>query len=165
LNTHPAELNEPGLIESIREVREASPTQAITLEIHERAVTSPAAMRELQAHLRELDVKLAYDDFGAGQARLVELVEVRPDFLKFDINLIKDVHLASSERQQLLKNLVRMVNDLGVISLAEGVESRGESEFCRDAGFQLGQGYYYGRPAPVQSKRKQSSRPSDKPGT
>lgn len=156
LNTHPMELAESGLIESIKEVREATPEQPITLEIHEAAVTSPAGMRELRAKLTALDVKLAYDDFGAGQARLAELVEVRPDYLKFDIHLIKDVHLAGKERQNLLKHLVRMVNDLGIVPLAEGVECREESDFCKDAGFQLGQGYYYGRPAPVQSKRKKT---------
>ncbi len=94
LNTHPAEIGQPDFIPSIRELRQAHPDQAITLEIHETSITEPKAMRELQRTLKEMGMKLAYDDFGAGQARLVELIEVPPDFLKFDMKLIRGIHTA-----------------------------------------------------------------------
>lgn len=149
VNTHPKELIEPGLPESIAAVREVSPAQPITLEIHEAAVTDLASMRDLRLVLRDLDIRLAFDDFGAGQTRLVELIEVRPDFLKFDMSLIRDIHLAPTERQEMLAALVRMVNNLGVVPLAEGIETAEEHATCTQIGFQLGQGFYYGRPAPA----------------
>ena len=149
VNTHPKELIEPGLPQSIRAVREVSPAQPITLEIHEAAVTDPASMRDLRSVLRDVDVRLAFDDFGAGQTRLVELIEVRPDYLKFDMSLIRDIHLAPTERQEMLATLVRMVNNLGVIPLAEGIECADEHTTCLQLGFQLGQGFHYGRPAPA----------------
>ncbi len=148
LNTHPRELEESGLIESMRALRESSPAQKITLEIHEAAVADADTMRELRAALTDLDISLAYDDFGAGQTRLIELVEVRPDYLKFDMQLIRDIHLGDARRQQMLESLVRMVRGLGVISLAEGVETEGESQACLQMQFDLGQGFYYGKPAP-----------------
>jgi len=148
-NSHPAELNNPELLPSIRQLRDSRPSQPMTLEIHEAAFTSVDALHELRAGLLDMEVQLAFDDFGAGQARLLELADARPDYLKFDICLIKDVHRSSAKKQQLVKHLVRMVNELGIVALAEGVETAGEHEFCLEAGFALGQGYYYGRPAPA----------------
>ena len=149
VNTHPKELVEPGLEQSIRAVREVSPDQPITLEIHEAAVTDPASLKDLRSELNDLDIRLAFDDFGAGQTRLVELIEVRPDYLKFDMSLIRDIHLASAERQEMLGTLVRMVNNLGVLPLAEGIECVDEHTTCLQLGFQLAQGFLYGRPAPA----------------
>ena len=149
VNTHPKELVEPGLPQSVAAIRVVSPSQPITLEIHEAAVTDPKSMRDLRLALRDLDIRLAFDDFGAGQTRLVELIEVRPDYLKFDMALIRDIHLAPRERQEMLGTLVRMVNNLGVVPLAEGIECAGEHDTCVQHGFQLGQGFHYGRPAPA----------------
>ena len=147
VNTHPGELAEPGLAESLQAVREANPTRRFTLEIHEGAVTDECIMTKLRACLDDLDISMAYDDFGAGRARLAELIRVRPEFLKFDISLIHDIHIANEQHQQFVATLVKMVSDLGIIPLAEGVECEEESDTCLQLGFQLGQGYYYGRPA------------------
>jgi EAL domain-containing protein (putative c-di-GMP-specific phosphodiesterase class I) len=147
LNTHPAELSDPGLIESLQGVRNVSPRQPITLEIHESAATDASKMRNLQSALSDLGMKWAYDDFGAGQDRLVQLVEVRPDFIKFDMGLIRGIDGASSARQTMLETLVKMVLDLGIVPLAEGVETASEGAACRQIGFQLAQGFHYGKPA------------------
>ena len=132
---------------SLRELRELSPESRIILEIHEASVTHVAQMRELRASRADLEIGLAYDDFGAGQARLVELVEVPPDYLKFDINLVRNIQSASAERQQMLSSLVRMVSDLGIAALAEGIEQQEEHETCQEIGFTFAQGYLYGKPA------------------
>jgi EAL domain-containing protein (putative c-di-GMP-specific phosphodiesterase class I) len=148
VNTHPAELVESGVLEfSLRELREAAPEARIVLEIHEAAVTCVRQMREMRELLNELNMGLAYDDFGAGQARIVELGECPPDYLKFDIELIRDIDHASPERQRMLASLVNIVHDLGIASLAEGVETEAEHEVCRQMGFHFAQGFYYGKPA------------------
>ncbi len=149
LNTHPAELIEKDLLQSLRDLRKGAPTQPLTLEIHEAAITDLNVMRELHSALRDLDIQLAYDDFGAGQARLVDLIEIPPHVLKFDICLIRDIHLGTEPRRQMLETLVRMAHDLGVAVLAEGVECEAEGEVCAQLGFDYAQGYYYGRPAPA----------------
>jgi EAL domain-containing protein (putative c-di-GMP-specific phosphodiesterase class I) len=152
VNTHPAEMSEPGLLEfSLRELRELAPEGRIVLEIHEAAVTHVAQMRELCAALKDMDIGLAYDDFGSGQARLVELVEVPPDFLKFDINLIRNIQNATADRQKMLANLVQMVQELGIAALAEGIEQVAEHEVCSEIGFEYAQGYLYGKPALAKS--------------
>jgi EAL domain-containing protein (putative c-di-GMP-specific phosphodiesterase class I) len=149
VNTHPSEMRNPDLLKSIREIRQIAPEHAIVLEVHEAAITDPRAMQELRATLRDLKIALAYDDFGAGQGRLGELIEVPPDYLKFDVRLIRNIHTAQAKHQQMLAQLVKMLRDFGIAPLAEGVECREEGETCYQLGFQYAQGFYYGRPRPV----------------
>lgn len=146
-NTHPSEISDPGLLNSLKLLRKRWPERPITLEVHEAAVTDSARLREIRAALKDLEIMLAYDDFGAGQARLLELAEVRPDFLKFDIGMIQNIDSGTAERQQMLETLVQMVLDLDIAPLAEGVETQREFEVCRNIGFELGQGYFFGKPA------------------
>ena len=147
VNTHPAEIDDLELlIFSLGELRNQEPNRQLVLEIHEAAVTCGEEMRTLRTALTEMKIGLAYDDFGAGQARLVELVDVPPDYLKFDMSLVQNLESASIERQRMLASLVRMVHDLGISPLAEGIELAGDHEICRQIGFQFGQGFYYGYP-------------------
>ena len=148
LNTHPAEMAEPGLLLfSLRELREFAPDSRIILEIHEAAITRLDQMSDLRMTLTDLKIGLAYDDFGAGQARLLELAEVPPDYLKFDINLVRGIHDASADRQRMLGTLVQMVRDMGIAALAEGIETQEEHDFCKQLGFDFAQGFLYGKPA------------------
>jgi EAL domain-containing protein (putative c-di-GMP-specific phosphodiesterase class I) len=147
VNTHPAEMDDLDLlIFSLAELRKLEPERPLVLEIHEAAVTCGAEMRTLRLALGEMKIGLAYDDFGAGQARLVELVDVPPDYLKFDMSLVQNLESASIERQHMLASLVKMVHDLGIAPLAEGIELAGDHEICQQLGFKFGQGFYYGYP-------------------
>jgi EAL domain-containing protein (putative c-di-GMP-specific phosphodiesterase class I) len=147
VNTHPAEIDDLELlIFSLGELRNLEPNRSLVLEIHEGAVTCGAEMRTLRTALTDMKIGLAYDDFGAGQARLVELVDVPPDYLKFDMSLVQNLESASVERQRMLASLVQMVHDLGISPLAEGIELAGDHEICRQIGFQFGQGFFYGYP-------------------
>lgn len=147
LNTHPTELQGDRLIRSLEELRASAPNQAFCLEIHEAAVTDLHATAELRRQLTELNIELAYDDFGAGQARMLDLVEVPPDVLKFDISLIRNINNASPKRHKMVRTLVEMVRDFGISPLAEGIETSAEAETCLHLGFELAQGFYLGRPA------------------
>lgn len=149
LNTHPNELNHAGLFPSLERLRDEFPAAGIVLEIHEAAVTSSQVLAGVRSRLRDLNMRLAYDDFGAGQSRLMELVDVPPDVLKFDRRLIRGLPTASAERQNMVRSLLMIVRDLAVIPLAEGVETADEATVCRQLGFELAQGFYFGRPASV----------------
>ena len=74
-------------------------------------------------------------------------MEVPPDFLKFDIGLVRNIQNATAERQKMLGSLVQMVKELGIAALAEGIELPEEHEVCSEIGFEYAQGYLYGRPA------------------
>jgi EAL domain-containing protein (putative c-di-GMP-specific phosphodiesterase class I) len=149
VNTHPLEVRGYELVESMATVRQLSYDVPLVLEIHEAAITDPSEMIALRKQLAELNVGIAYDDFGAGQTRLTELIEAPPDYLKFDISLIHKIDIASPERQRTLESLVKVALDLGVNPLAEGVETPAEAEVCRNMGFLSAQGFHFGRPAPV----------------
>lgn len=149
LNTHPAELETPELLVSLEQLRSGYPELQIVLEIHESAVASTDYLRELRQILTGLNISLAYDDFGSGQARLMELFEVPPDVLKFDIKFIHGLPSANSQRRSTTASLIRMVRDLGIVPLAEGVETVEEADVCLECGFELAQGFLFGRAEPA----------------
>jgi EAL domain-containing protein (putative c-di-GMP-specific phosphodiesterase class I) len=103
-------------------------------------------MGDLQKRLKELHVGLAYDDFGAGQARLIELAEVPPNFLKFDRRFVNAIDRAALSKRRLLASLVAAARELGVETIAEGVETAAEAEVCLRAGFSHAQGFFFGAP-------------------
>ncbi len=149
LNTHPLEIGTTELTASLRVLRQMASNLPITIEIHEGAIAELAGLRKLRSELNELDMSLAFDDFGAGQARLTELVEVHPEYLKFDMSLVRNIDQAPKEKVQMVRSLVHMTLEMGIIPLAEGVETKGERDACIDLGFQLGQGYLFGKPVPL----------------
>jgi len=151
LNTHPLESPTVDLIPSIHILKRHYPDIPMVVEIHEGAIHDIHTMSETAKALRDLDIELAYDDFGAGQARLVELVKVPPDYLKFDMCLIRNIDKADAQQRRMLKTLVEMANDIPTITLAEGIETADEAEACRDLGFHLGQGYHFGKPMTVEN--------------
>ncbi|MEM6366162.1 MAG: EAL domain-containing protein, partial [Planctomycetota bacterium] len=135
VNTHPKEMADgAALIDSLAKVRTMASQSEIVLEIHEAAITNPKSMQRLHASMKDLDIGLAYDDFGAGQARLSELVEARPDYVKFDIGLIRGIDTSDVNRMRMLKSLVTMVRDLDIKALAEGIETVDEAEACQEIG-------------------------------
>jgi EAL domain-containing protein (putative c-di-GMP-specific phosphodiesterase class I) len=152
LNTHPREVSDPELIGSLKGLRKNFPRRSMCIEIHESAVASPLRLKEIKAALADLGMQLAFDDFGAGQSRLRELVAVRPDYVKFDMSLLDNIQDPNQSRA--LETLVRMTIDLEIIPLAEGVETQVQHDTCRDVGFLLGQGYLYGHPMPVSLLQK-----------
>ena len=79
LNTHPAELHRPTFVDSLKRLRREFPEAGIVIEIHESSITSSKSLADLRVQLKDLNMRLAYDDFGAGQSRLMELADVPPD--------------------------------------------------------------------------------------
>ena len=148
VNTHPKELGTEDFYHSLYQIREFS-NQEITLEIHERAVTDAKSMKQMCSILKELGIQLAFDDFGVGEARLVELGEYRPDYLKFDMELTRSIDSASNKHLEVVRLLAKLVTDLGIQPLAEGIENETSHKILTEMGFSLGQGFYYGRPQAV----------------
>lgn len=148
VNTHPKELGTEDFYRSLYDLRDGC-DQNITLEIHERAATDSDSTRKMCGILDELNIQLAFDDFGVGEARLVELGVYRPQFLKFDMELTRSMDTATPKRLEVVRLLARLVNDLGIQPLAEGVENEVSHEILLEMGFVLGQGFHYGKPLPI----------------
>lgn len=147
LNTHPSELRDiERLLCSLEELRAVEPDLHMVLEVHEDGVSDLGKLREVKAFLAGKKMDFAYDDFGAGQSRLLELIEVPPSVVKFDISLIRGIDTAPKIKRDMIESLVRLVANIGVRALAEGVETEAELAVCEALGFELIQGYLMGRP-------------------
>ncbi|PON13666.1 hypothetical protein C2W62_33145 [Candidatus Entotheonella serta] len=150
INTHPKECQDiKRLLNEFRNIRVCYPELSLMCEIHEAAVTDLKHMAEIRSGLQELGIRFAYDDFGAGQARLLELVKEPPDILKFDYSLITGLTSPEAPTYQLVKTLTELVQQTGIKTLAEGAESEDVVRTCHQLGIDYIQGFFYSRPAPI----------------
>ena len=147
LNIHPQELqNEARFLNSMYQLRRTHSSLPLVLEIHEKAITNLKQMRRVKSELKNMQIELAYDDFGAGQARLMELIEDPPDYLKFDMALVNGIDQAPEVRVQMVSLFVNLAKKMGIQTLAECVETAAEVEVCQRLGFDLFQGYFIAKP-------------------
>jgi PAS domain S-box-containing protein len=120
----------------------------IVLEVTEHAVVDDyEALRRAVADMGE-GILIAVDDAGAGFASLRHVIELRPDFVKLDIGLIRGVD-GDDARQALVAGMVHFATESGCALLAEGIETEDELEALRRLGVGLGQGFLLGRPLPA----------------
>ena len=118
----------------------------IVLEITERmAVEEREPYRELLRHLKREGFGIAIDDMGAGYSSLQALVDVEPDYLKFDISLVRQIDRNVIKRS-LLETLVDLSAKIGARVIAEGIEIEPELNTLREMGVPLGQGRYLAPP-------------------
>ena len=150
VNSTPLEIQQMDvLLESLGRIHDMAPLNKIVLEINEEATTDTNEMSRLRNALGKLNIDLAFDDFGVGQTRLMELAKAPPDFLKFDKSLIRQIHLAPKRLHQMVSTFVKAAHDLGIATVAEGIECSDEAETCQRLGFNFAQGFFYGRPLPI----------------
>lgn len=135
----------------------------IVLEITEHdAITDYGAVRDALAKI-ESDVRVAVDDAGTGVANFTHLLELRPAFVKIDASLVRGVQ-HDVARQALIVGLRHFSRATNGWVIAEGVETQAEQEALIGFGLTLGQGYLFGRPAPVGSwPSSDGLPPPDKP--
>lgn len=149
LNTHPHEFAEDRLLASLAQLRDIFPALPLVIEIHEQAVADQKHLKELIAGIRDLGCQFAYDDFGVGSSRILEILEFPPDYVKFDIEFVRRVSNRDIPYDKA-NSLVNVLKNLNVRLLAEGVETEQQHERCFELGIELGQGYLYGRPLPAE---------------
>lgn len=90
--------------------------------------------------------KTAIDDYGAGFARMDWLTDLRPDILKLDMALIRNIE-SHSENQEIIERAITQCRLQGTQILAEGIETRAELTYLVGLGINLFQGYYLAKPA------------------
>ena len=147
VNTHPAELQSPDrLLASVVNLHKRFPQANIMLEIHEQAITDLVAIKYIKDELNKLSIQIAYDDFGVGQSRLLELVEAAPEVLKFDMMLTRDIDTAEPAKLELVQQLHQLARKLNIHTLAECVSRNEEYEICKTIGFDFYQGYLFDEP-------------------
>ncbi|HSY51201.1 MAG TPA: EAL domain-containing protein [Thermoanaerobaculia bacterium] len=115
-------------------------------ELTERAaIEDYAVFRRLLDEFRDKGIEVAIDDAGSGYASLEAIAALAPDYLKITKGLVST--LADEPiKQDLVKMLVDLAGKIGAKTLAEGIETVEEYEWCRDLGVDLLQGYYLAHP-------------------
>lgn len=91
--------------------------------------------------------RISIDDLGSGYASLNSIVEIKPNFIKIDMHLIRDIQI-DPVRQNLLRAIVMFCRESGFTAVAEGIERPEELEILLKFGVDAGQGYLLGRPGP-----------------
>jgi EAL domain-containing protein (putative c-di-GMP-specific phosphodiesterase class I) len=120
----------------------------MVLEITEHeAIEDYAALATALEELRTLGVRIAIDDAGAGFASLRHTLLLRPDMLKVDISLTRDIDEDRAKRA-LTSALISFADEMGMAIVAEGIETEAELETLVSLGVPFGQGYYLAKPAP-----------------
>jgi EAL domain-containing protein (putative c-di-GMP-specific phosphodiesterase class I) len=120
----------------------------IVLEITEHMPV--ADYGQLRAALDSLGpvVRFAIDDAGAGYSSFRHIVELRPDFVKLDIALVRSIE-DDPARQAFVAGMVYFVLRTGCTLIAEGIETAAERDTLQGLAVDLGQGYLFGRPEPI----------------
>jgi EAL domain-containing protein (putative c-di-GMP-specific phosphodiesterase class I) len=123
------------------------PAERIVLELTEHApVDDYRGLETVIERLRSKGLRVAVDDAGAGFSSLRHILNLQPDVIKLDIDLIRGID-RDPARQALGRALLNFASEAyGASIVAEGIETNAELETLRDLGCPCGQGFYLGRP-------------------
>ncbi|MGH2680727.1 MAG: EAL domain-containing protein [Actinomycetota bacterium] len=149
VNVSPETLCDPRLERVLRSIS----ARRVVLELTERSpIVDYEDTRAHLAELRALGARLAVDDVGSGFSGLRHVVELSPEFLKFDRSLVAGVD-ADDTKSALIARLTAFADEVGMVVVAEGIETAGEFASLLGLGVGTGQGFLLGRPGPIPSMR------------
>jgi diguanylate cyclase (GGDEF)-like protein len=145
-----------GLVETVRQVIDEAGIEpsSLCLEITEAIVMrdAEAAIRTFRA-LKELGVTIAVDEFGSSQSSLGALKRMPLAVLKVDRSFVAGLgeESADGEDAAIVSAMINMAHALGLVTVAEGVETREQLEYLKDLECDIGQGLYFARPRPAEA--------------
>lgn len=146
LNLAVQQLDNPNLVEQFIELRGDIPPQLLTLEITESdlMVDAEQATRITRA-LVDAGFRLAIDDFGTGYSSLAYLQRFAIDFLKIDMSFVQNMQ-EDHHSEAIVATIIAMAKNLGMRTIAEGVETEAQARILKAAGCDFAQGFYFDRP-------------------
>jgi diguanylate cyclase (GGDEF)-like protein len=153
INVSGGQLGDDSLLGLISEMQERYGVayEDFRLELTETAVIlNPEASDRLFPVIRARGIGLCMDDFGTGYSSLSYLSDLPFNVLKIDKSFIDDV-VTRKEQLALVRAVLLMSKELGLMVVAEGVEESDQDELLTTLGCGYGQGYYYSRPMPLQA--------------
>jgi EAL domain-containing protein (putative c-di-GMP-specific phosphodiesterase class I) len=126
----------------------AAVDRQVVLEVTEHAEIDDyprlmAALDQVRSH-----AMLAVDDAGAGYAGLHHILELRPQYVKLDISLVRNID-SDPARQAMVTGMARFAESVGCALIAEGIETENELTTLKLLTVAYGQGYFLARPAPI----------------
>ena len=132
------------VLEATEETRIAP--SSLIIEITEGVlIRNHGETAETLAGIRNAGVSIALDDFGTGYSSLQYLNSLPIDKIKIDRSFVQSM-LSGDEHRRLVKGMLALAADLGMETVAEGIETDAEFQWLLEHGAVYGQGYYLGRP-------------------
>ncbi len=148
VNLSPVQFRQPDLVARVRQALERHGLQGIDLELE---ITESVVIDDVDSvtdtanAIRSLGVSLAMDDFGTGYSALSYLTRLPFQKLKIDQSFIRD---PNGKNWPIVGAVIQLARELGMQTIAEGVESREHVSQLTELGCDIGQGYLYSRPVP-----------------
>jgi diguanylate cyclase (GGDEF)-like protein/PAS domain S-box-containing protein len=151
VNLSPRQFQESGLVPHVAEVLEATglSSELLIFEITETMVMEDlSSAREIMKKLSRLGVRLAIDDFGTGHSSLGYLKQFPVDEVKVDRTFVQGVADTPVDFA-IVRAVIELANAMGIVSVAEGVETKEQAAALKTLGCQVGQGFYFSHPLPA----------------
>lgn len=151
VNLSPRNFHDPDLLDQVQRMLGTwnVPATSLEFEITESALAEdPQAARSVLQKLRSLGCKLYIDDFGTGYSSLSYLVTLPVDALKIDRSFVKQM-TRTKEARAVVSSVISLAAQLGLQTIAEGVETAGDADLLQQLGCDAAQGYFFARPAPA----------------
>jgi diguanylate cyclase (GGDEF)-like protein/PAS domain S-box-containing protein len=148
VNLSPVQFRQSHLSELIQRILEESqlPPHLLELELTEgAAMDDPLGAMAIMERLHQQGIKLLIDDFGTGYSSLSHLKRFQVYKLKIDQSFVRDI-TEDPDDKAIVSAIISMSQALGMLTIAEGVETQGQLDFLRDQGCNEIQGYYFSRP-------------------
>ena len=161
VNVSPDQLGNPRFVAVVASALANSGLKAERLELE---VTESVFMHEglgatkVLERVLDLGVKLSLDDFGTGYSSLGYLSRTRFSSIKIDRSFVQGASKGVREAIAIIRAVVALAKSLGMATTAEGVETEAEHRMVQDLGCTKVQGYYFGRPLPVEEARALANR-------
>ncbi|MFI9011089.1 putative bifunctional diguanylate cyclase/phosphodiesterase [Actinosynnema sp. NPDC053489] len=148
VNVSTRQLSAPAFLPSLDRVLKTTglPPERLTIEVTESVWADGAAMRGLM-EVRETGVRVALDDFGTGYSSLSYLQRYPFDVVKIDKSFTGALS-DTGRTAGVVRCIIDLADVLGAHTVAEGIETRAQADWLRDAGCAYAQGYLFGRPTP-----------------
>jgi diguanylate cyclase (GGDEF)-like protein len=151
VNLSPAQFAQPDLVSQVEEAVEVAGINPASLILE---ITEGLMLQGSERVLRVLDrlssfgVRMAMDDFGTGYASLSSLRELPMDMIKIAKTFTDDIS-GNEEKSPFVRAMIELGEALGLVTLAEGIETGQQARELDRLGCQLGQGFHFARPVPA----------------
>lgn len=148
INISPLQFRNKDLSKQIMSIirQENIPSELITIEITESLFVEDIELaKSIVNELRAEGVLVAIDDFGTGYSSLSYLKEFSADHIKIDISFIRDITTSQSDKA-IVKAIVFIARELGMETIAEGIEKNDQLRLVSELGCDIGQGMYWDFP-------------------
>ncbi|ANU21917.1 EAL domain-containing protein [Planococcus donghaensis] len=103
-------------------------------------------LKKILSYYRSRGFDYALDDVGEGYSTIELLADLQPKYMKLDMQFVQGV-ATDTKKQEIAKKFLEKAQEIGSIPLAEGIETRQDFDWLKQLGYQLFQGYYFGKPS------------------